>query len=76
MMWAGNSGATDGSIDCDKHSAPYCLAMPLVCRWPSCYALTISITAEGQYVDLYCEIAAELEAYVAAKWRAWKLELP
>jgi hypothetical protein len=31
------------------------------------YALTISITAEGQDVDLYSEIAAELAAYVAAQ---------
>lgn len=31
------------------------------------YALTISITAEGQDVDLYSEIAAELDAYVAAQ---------
>jgi hypothetical protein len=29
--------------------------------------LTISITAEGQEVDLYSEIATELEAYVAAQ---------
>lgn len=31
------------------------------------YALTISITAEGQEVDLYSEIANELEAYVEAQ---------